>query len=303
MVKNITPTILHVLQILQKYSDEKHPLLQSELLTLLQQEFQLSITRKTLRAHLGCLEASGYPIYYQKGWYYEHEVCDSEISLLIHSLLFNRYIPYAQTKQLMKKLSSLGGMHSIHSFNFKEKPMGNAQFYYTLECINDAMDAQRQITFHYCQYDINKQLQPICDEEGQPKLYTVNPYDIAVVHGRHYLIGNVDKYDDISHFRLDRIKNIAVIENIRKAKENVHGFNEIQNITRYVERRPYMFSGSTKKYTLRIKHYLIGDVMDYFGKEVLFEWENETWVLATLIAEERSLLFWMRQYGEDVEMK
>ena len=102
---------------------------------------------------------------------------------------------------------------------------------------------------------------------------------------------------------MDRIKNIAVIENIRKAKENVHGFNEIQNITRYVERRPYMFSGSTKKYTLRIKHYLIGDVMDYFGKEVLFEWENETWVLATLIAEERSLLFWMRQYGEDVEMK
>ena len=85
-----TATMLQVVEILRKYSDEKHPLLQNDLLALLQQDYLVSITRKTLRGHLGNLVENGYPIVYEKGWYYEHEFCDAEISLLIRSLQFNR---------------------------------------------------------------------------------------------------------------------------------------------------------------------------------------------------------------------
>ena len=294
--------MLQVVEVLRKYSDEKHPLLQNELLALLQQNYQVFITRKTLRGHLGNLVANGYPIIYEKGWYYEHEFCDTEISLLIRSLQSNRYIPYKQTKLLIEKLSSLGSVYYRHTYNSKETPMENPEFFYTLDVINEAIDLQKQIIFRYCQYDIDKQLVAISSADGQPKIYTINPFDITIVHGRHYLIGNVEQYDNIAHFRLDRIKGIEMVDKNRKSKGDILQISEIDDISQYVARRPYMFSGPVQKYTIRIKDYMIGDVMDYFGKEITFTNEDENWILATLVAEERSLFFWMLQYGDDVAM-
>ncbi|MCB6603797.1 WYL domain-containing protein, partial [Erysipelatoclostridium ramosum] len=46
--------------------------------------------------------------------------------------------------------------------------------------------------------------------------YIVNPYEMMVSNGHYYLIGNYDAYDNISHYRMDKIRNVVILKEIRK---------------------------------------------------------------------------------------
>ena len=65
--------ILAILEILRKYTDCEHGLLQTDIIEKLERDYDLTATRKSVRANLTELQIAGYPIDYINGWYYEHE--------------------------------------------------------------------------------------------------------------------------------------------------------------------------------------------------------------------------------------
>lgn len=71
----------------------------------------------------------------------------------------------------------------------EETAPSNPQLFYTIEIIDEAIAAGRQVAFIYNAYGTDKRLHPKRDQE-----YIVNPYQIAATNGRYYLIGNYDKY-------------------------------------------------------------------------------------------------------------
>jgi hypothetical protein len=102
-------TILAILEILREHSGAEHPLRQSEIFEKLRTEYEITATRKTVRQNLTCLQEAEYPVEYKDGWYYEHEFCEAELNLLVDSLLFCGYVPYAQCRALIEKIKVLGG--------------------------------------------------------------------------------------------------------------------------------------------------------------------------------------------------
>ena len=52
------------------------------------------------------------------------------------------------------------------------------------------------------------------------KEYVVNPYQLVVANGKYYLIGNIDKFNNVAHFRNDRLKNIETIENSARKQQS-----------------------------------------------------------------------------------
>ena len=50
---------------------------------------------------------------------------------------------------------------------------------------------------------MDKKLHP---RKSEP--YIINPYQMVAVNDKYYLICNVDKYDNVAHFRVDRITDI-----------------------------------------------------------------------------------------------
>ena len=56
------------------------------------------------------------------------------------------------------------------------------------------------------------------------ELYIVNPYQIVANNGRYYLISNYDKYDNVAHFRIDRMTNVCMLDERRKPVSQVTDF-------------------------------------------------------------------------------
>ena len=107
--------IINILDILKRYTDENHRLSQREIMDILEREYDMKVDRKAVKRNLMNLIDFGYQVEYSESirqgkngeeeiiftdWYLEKDFTDSELRLLIDSLLFSKHIPYSQCKAL-----------------------------------------------------------------------------------------------------------------------------------------------------------------------------------------------------------
>ena len=130
-----------------------------------------------------------------------------------------------------------------------------------------------------------------------PMMFYVNPYQIAAANGRYYLIGNYDKYDNVSHYRLDRIMSIELLEAKQKPQKKVIGLENGFDLPKHMAEHIYMFSGESEVVTFRLKKYLLNDVMDFFGSEISFFDETEDSVSARVKVNRSAMQKWALQYA------
>lgn len=294
-------TILAILEILRDQTNAEHPLRQAEIILRLEAGYEITATRKTVRQNLTCLQEAGYPVEYRDGWYYEHEFCEAELNLLVDSLLFCGYLPYAQCRDLIRKIKALGGgLYAPRVGRSVMKPE-NPQFAYSLEVLQRAIERGVKVEFQYADFDVDKKLHPRMTTTGAPRLYTVNPYRVVASGGRYYLIGNIEKYDNVAHFRIDRIWEIRESEEPVKPMAEVEGLEGGLNIPEYMAGHAHMFSGKTSLVRIRAKRNLAGDILDWFGMETRFENVTDESLEAVFRADAESLKYWLRQYSEHAE--
>ena len=294
-------TILAILEILREHSDAEHRLLQADIIEWLRKDYDLTVTRKTVRQNITDLQEAGYPLEYENGWYYEHEFCEAELNLLIQGLLFNSFVPPTQRREMINKLKKLGGSHyTPRTFDGTSRP-ANPQFLYSLETVQAAVEHERKIEFQYVEFDVDKKLHPRLNSQGEPRRYLVNPYHIAISNGRYYVIGNVDKYDNVAHFRLDRMAECRELDAPAKPMSWVRGLENGLNISEYLTSRVFMYSGNTILARIRVQRSLVGEILDRFGMDVQFEKVTDDTVDAVFRTDEESLSYWLRMYGDKVE--
>ena len=110
--------IINILDILKRYTDENHKLSQKQIAEILKNEYNTTVERKTIKRNIMNLIDFGYEIEYTEtvryvkskessilsDFYLKREFTDSELRLLIDSLLFNRYLPARQCKDMIAKI-------------------------------------------------------------------------------------------------------------------------------------------------------------------------------------------------------
>ena len=131
--------------------------------------------------------------------------------------------------------------------------------------LDEAISKGRQVSFTYNSYGTDKKLHPRRDSAGNIREYIVNPYQIAAANGRYYLICNYDKYDNVAHYRLDRITNIKLLPTPAKPMEQVKGLEHDFDLPRHMAEHVYLFAGESGPVTFRAKKYLLNDIIDWFG--------------------------------------
>ena len=114
-----------------------------------------------------------------------------------------------------------------------------------------------------------------CDSKRKPdgsiREYIITPYQMAAKEGKYYLICNYDKYDDISNYRIDRIRNIKILEEKGKPFQNLKwSGHQNLDLAEYMKEHIYMYSSENVRVKFRIVKPMITDVIDLFGKEVTF---------------------------------
>ena len=296
---------LYILKILKEYSDEQHPISQTEITKRLKEYGIESIDRGTISNHIDMLNEFGYTIIKKigGGCYFVNEGLDSsELTFLVDSIFSSPAISQKQAQDLVDRITAESSKYERQRFKniFKTEELirtDNRQVFYNIDQINYAIQNNKQIGFVYNKYDKTKKLTPRKDVN-----YVINPYFMVNSKGKYFLVCNKDNYDDMSNYRIDYMTNIQVLESERKPINNVSGFSSGTNPTKYANEHIYMFSGETKKFILKLySERMINEVIDWFGKDISIKEVNGE-VFVNLKTNENAMIYWCLQYGQNVEI-
>jgi len=312
---------LNILEILKKYTDEDHKLSQEDIIEHLEKDYGMKADRKAVKRNLMNLIESGYDIecvekermnHGQKEmvcteWYFNHDFTDSELRLLIDDLLFSKYIPRSQCKELIEKLEGLSSKYFRskvkHIQTLPKTTLNNKELFRTIEVLNEAITEQKQVEFFYEYYDISeRKMKPRQNEEGIDRRYIINPYQIVMTNGRYYLMGTYDTFDNISHYRLDRISQIKLRGIHAKPRNEIKDLGKSFDLSQYMAEHIYMFSDDSIRVKFRAARNIVTDIVDWFGVDVVFSNVTDAEVDVAVKVNQDAVFYWLMQYGPFVEV-
>lgn len=317
--------LFNILDILRKYTDENHRLSQKEIEEILKNEYEMTVDRKTVKTSLMNLEDFGYDLEYSESvrpvknkktgemedtyvlsdFYLHRDFEDSELRLLVDSLLFSKHLAYSQCKDLVEKLEKQSNVYFKsridHITTVPQDRTPNRQLFYTIDVLDEAISKNKKVQFKYLEYNTDLTQTPKKDASGNDKIYKVNPYQMAAKEGKYYLICNYDAYEDISNYRVDRIAEIEILNENVKSFESLKGAGGKRlDLSEYMNEHVYMYSSGTGRAKLRIVNAMISDVVDLFGQNVKFYDRDENYVSVSVKANETSILQFAQNYAPDV---
>ena len=111
----------------------------------------------------------------------------------------------------------------------------------------------------------------------------------------------MDKYDNVTHFRLDKLLDCTELPSAAKQQRRVKGLEYGLRIPESMTGHAYMFTGKTELVRLRVKCGIVGDVLDWFGMDVRFENITEDSADAVVRADGGPMRYWLKQYDEFAE--
>lgn len=294
--------IIMILKILEKYSDEKRPLTQKKILELLNLEYGMKCDRRSIKANLMSLKEMGYDINLKRGIYIRRDFEESELRMLIDSVLFSKNISRSQAKRLIEKLKMLGSNQFSakvsHIANLPElQHSDNTRVMCNLDVINDAISRNKKISFIYNSYDENLKLKPRREEN-----YIVSPYQMAAANGFYYLICNTDNHDNISHYRIDKMTEMKMLKIPAKQKKEIAEFVGGFNLPKHMAEHIYMFSGASIFVKFWAENFMVDALVDWFGKDFKILQKTDEKILILVKVNETAMKFWAMQYGEYIEI-
>lgn len=329
--------ILDILEILQEHTDQNNRITQKELINLLVDQYDynenLYKKRKTVRRHLEHLlrHEAEHPLrkepkvlYGPKkesgedeardtnknktmtNFGYAHTFQQKELRLLIDSLLFSPRIPNAERKQLIEKLESLASKHfesSLDLVRTTNKPQLLVQdLFKHIESLEKAMQDNKKVSFQYVNYTVDQrnklQLTNRQNSRGEDRTYLINPYELVATDGKYYLICNNDPFDNVSHYRVDRMMNVEIVNERRKPMRKVRGLENGLDLSRHIAEHIYMFGGQSTTVSLRFKKYVLNEFIDWFGtNDLYFSNQTEDEVTVTVKVNETAMRKWALQYA------
>ena len=292
-----------ILEILEQYTDSDHPLTQMEIVDLLEKNYGVPCTRQTVKNNLMLLGEMGYEISMEGGIYLmSRQFENAELRMLIDSVLFSRTLSGKQAKRLIEKLTGLGNKY----FRAKVKHVchlpklihsDNKQVLLNLDVLNDAIEQERKVRFTYNSYGKDFQLHP---RRKEP--YIVNPYQMVTNQGRYYLLCSYDTSNRLSHYRLDYMTKLEMLDEKVKPMDQMEDFVQGYSLPKHMEEHIYMFSGASVQVKMRVRAVNMDALIDWFGKGFRIVQEDADGRIVSVVCNEMAMKYWALQYGEYVEV-
>ncbi len=264
--------LLRILQILYKHSDLNHPLTQEDIAKYLLNDYGIELERKAIGKNIALLrDEAGFDIVSEKrGSYLDgREFEDSELKLLIDSVLYSRYIAPKHAKALIEKLSSLGSRGFAKNLktsyiidHFHDRTF--SELFNIIDLLEDAIRKSVQVKFFVSRYEEDKKLHHVWDEK-----VVVNPYRLVSRQGNYYLVCSYVDEDCLVNTRVEYITDIELTDVPRKPIEEMEkGEVAIDN---YLNAHPQMYNGNMVTVKMRVSRHIFTDLVESFGKDFAVE--------------------------------
>ena len=294
--------LLRILEILQKNSDEKHPLKQDEILRILERDYGIVLERKAVGRIVSLLKEAGFEIESTATGCYltERAFLDSEIHLLIDGILASKHINPRHSKDLIGKLENLASpsfrhsVKNVYTVNEWDKTENPALFY-NIEIIDEAIETGRQIEYDYNKYGADKKLHVSSHQRG-------TPYLLILHNQRYYLMSLNEKFKTVFYNRVDHITNVRLTDEPATPIRSIPGYENGIDFKRFSTALPYMFADQPEPVEFLAADWVIDQVIDWFGKEIRITPADEKHYRVCVRSSPSAMEYWALQYVGAIEI-
>lgn len=292
--------LLKILEIL-KETDESNPVTANRIVYLLKSK-GIDAERKSVLRDIGVLNECGYETILHHdnklGFYLSNPVFeDWELKFLADAVFSARFLTKRETGEFFKKICSLASktgkkkLTALTPVQFEKSENRSVKF--NIDKIMTAVYKQKKIVYQYEFTDIT--LSKKMKEDGFK--YSVSPFVLYRRCDQYYLIANTDGYDNLSCYRLDRMKNLEVTDQPARSAESIVGSNADQAIAEHIRHTLYNFGGEKIVLTLEIKASAVDDVIDFFGNGIRLASEEGKIIVTVRTTESEGLYRWLLQFS------
>ena len=297
--------LLRIWEILKQDSDENNPLTTNQILEKLS-ESGIVCDRRTLYQDISTLNSYGYEVICKKGQHSNgYFVIDRsfdvpELRILIDAVQAASFISPKKTAELTDKIAALGGSYRAdilkkNIVEFNTTKHNNEHIYYSVNAIEDAILAEKKISFQY--FDLNESHERVFRKNGEK--YIVNPVAMVFSNDNYYLICYHDNHDGITTYRIDRMLNVSVSDQEINKAAQPKGLN----IAKHRKQSFSMFGGKPETVKFEADKDLLDVIYDKFGEDTQIRPLGNDKISFTADVEISPMFFgWCCSFGERLKV-
>lgn len=228
-------------------------------------------------------------------------VCSSVI-LLLRGVAAAKFLTIDDSRQLIKKIKRLATKEGerlidstliIDTLTKSDSKKTNIIFDTIVRAIAD----NKQISFQY--YELTDGNQKRLKRDGHT--YQVNPYFIALINEQYYLICNPVSHSRVTHFRIEMITNLTIIDAPRRSMNEIEELRDIgrgKTIEDYLRENTNMWSGEPTDVVLSGNNGCRQAVIKRFGKQVFcHDNDNGGFTAHVKVTNAEGFYFWLASYA------
>ena len=295
--------LLRILQILHKYSDLQHPLTQEKIAYYLDSEYGIVIERKAISRNISLLIDADVEIGHCRDGYYlkTREFEDTELKLLVDSVLCNQNITAKHSADLIEKLCTLSNKyfrsHVKNVYAVKDwNKSDNSALFFNIEMIDRAINEGKQVQYDYNKYGKDKKLH-------KSSFQRATPYQLILHNQRYYLMGYSEYWGNMIFHRLDRITNIKIYDEPAYPLKKIPGYESGIDYKKISTTMPYLHSDKPERVEMLADAWVIDQVVDWFGKDLAVrETDDPEKIIISLWANPYAMSLWALQYVNYIEV-
>ncbi len=300
--------ILYIVDILRKFSDEENPINASEICEKLN-DFGIKAERKAIYDDIENLMLYGYDIIKTRtpraGYFLASREFElPEIYLLTDAVQSADFITPKKTRELVSKLETMMSKEQARArensiyIEYKNK-CDNEEIYFSIDTLRQAIDSGKKVTLKYRTRQIDDSRKITVNERE----FKLSPYALIWMEDHYYLVCNNEKYDNLMHLRLDRMKSVSCLdENFRHFSE-VCDYRDRFDTADYALKTFNMFGGELCEIELSCSSKILEQVIDRFGDKIHIIGAGDgrfSFRIKGLISE--GLVGWIMEFGGDIEV-
>ena len=310
--KEVKKTKLNHMILSVKEINEK---MKTEIYERMNIELQQDLDRRTIYQYVDDLKELGFEITTYKDNKIGYALVTKDIEryelrILVDSLSANRFMTKKKTAELIGKLCKFQNEYAGYDF-YKQVSIPdraksiNEGILNNINSIDAAISRGKKITFNYCDYNYKKELVYRTYKDSQDKKqYTVTPIGLILKEDHYYLVTIHNKYNDLTNYRVDRMKDVIVLDEDGRSLKEIKGYEDGKfNAAIYAKKNFKMFSGDDCEVVLRINKNLLNLVIDELGDDVkLHKIDDDTFQASFNAQYGTGLTKWVLQLGADANV-
>ena len=302
--------LLKLWEILSRDTDDEHPLGTEEILSKLANA-GIECVRTTLYEDIKTLQKYGYEIFCLRSTSNQYYVCDRsmsvpEVLILMDAVQAAGFITERKTAELVDKVAKLAGSQRAEVLKrniveFTVAKSTNEKILYAVSEISQAIINRKKIYFNCFDYDLkyNKVYRMKKSDPTKVRGYKVNPLGTVFDNGYYYLFCFDDFFGKISHYRIDRMDGVRMLE------EDITDGVEVNDFDLSTRKRQLfsMFGGETITVEIEADKCLIDVIHDKFGNMALLHGKNDTLVcFSAEVQVSPTFLAWCCSFGNKLKV-